>query len=356
MKLGVVAYSSRTGLGYQSRDFCRNMNPDKILVIDLSSHNQIEVNHNWTNDHDAQIHVCQGYPQNVDYQWLTSDIDCVFVFESPLNYYLYQIAAERGVKVVAQYNYEFLDYFLHGDWLRPDLLAAPTRWGIDRVKNLGVAPVELLPVPIDRKELPFREIKQCKTFIHILGRPAAQDRNGTIAFLQAAKLLGNQYNYKIFYQRPFDERASELFYPVAQMMDQMRDEVEIIHDVAHRQDLYKQGDVLVMPRKYGGLCLPVNEALSSGMPVIMTNISPNDDLLDRSWLVNATHVGHYPDRYWVPMFEANIGSLTERMRYFGENDDNVIQANKRADEIAQMYAWENMISEYNQVMEQLCQK
>jgi hypothetical protein len=41
-------------------------------------------------------------------------------------------------------------------------------------------------------------------------------------------------------------------------------------------DQYKDGDVLVIPRKYGGLCLPMQEALAHGIPVIMPDIEPND--------------------------------------------------------------------------------
>ena len=45
--------------------------------------------------------------------------------------------------------------------------------------------------------------------------------------------------------------------------------------------LYAGFDPLILPRRYGGLCLPMNEALRSGLPVIMFNVSPSDAILRR---------------------------------------------------------------------------
>lgn len=39
---------------------------------------------------------------------------------------------------------------------------------------------------------------------------------------------------------------------------------------------------MILPRKYAGLCLPMNEALMSGLPVIMTDIEPNNVILPKS--------------------------------------------------------------------------
>ena len=50
--------------------------------------------------------------------------------------------------------------------------------------------------------------------------------------------------------------------------------------------LYAGFNALIMPRRYGGLCLPMNEALTSGLPVIMSNTSPNDAVLPGDWLVH----------------------------------------------------------------------
>jgi glycosyltransferase involved in cell wall biosynthesis len=50
-------------------------------------------------------------------------------------------------------------------------------------------------------------------------------------------------------------------------------------NVKNREDLYNGFDAMVLPRRYAGLCLPMNEALISGMPVFMTDVSPNNQIL-----------------------------------------------------------------------------
>jgi hypothetical protein len=40
--------------------------------------------------------------------WLSDDVDLIFVCETPLNYCLFEKAEAKGVPVVLQYNYEFL--------------------------------------------------------------------------------------------------------------------------------------------------------------------------------------------------------------------------------------------------------
>jgi glycosyltransferase involved in cell wall biosynthesis len=42
-------------------------------------------------------------------------------------------------------------------------------------------------------------------------------------------------------------------------------------------DLYRGFDVLVMPRRYGGLCLPAIEAGGAGLGIVMLDCPPNYD-------------------------------------------------------------------------------
>ena len=58
----------------------------------------------------------------------------------------------------------------------------------------------------------------------------------------------------------------------------MRGRVHPVGYVEDRWDLYDGCSILVMPRRYGGLCLPVLEAMTRGLAVVMTDIEPN-----RTW-------------------------------------------------------------------------
>lgn len=353
MRLGVLAYSSKTGLGYQTRGLALNLDASKILIVDISHLNHMPVDHTWAPD--ARI---TQWPTPDDCEWLTDDIDILFLCETPLDYRLIETARRKNVKIVTAANYEFLDYIRNPDTPPPTLFAMPTPWNLDKVQALGI-PAEHWPVPVDRKRFPFYLRKKTEVFIHIIGRPAVHDRNGTIAFLNAAQHLGDRYRYKVFLQPPNDPRAQEFFEPVRQRLRELDDLVDLETDVPDPESMYRTGDVLVLPRKYGGLCLPAQEALSTGMPVIMTDISPNADLLPSQWLCKAAYSHKFHDhnhtRYAhvnVDVYEADIISLAETMNQF--RDAAYTQsASIVADTIAQTLSWETQKPLYLKRLEHL---
>jgi hypothetical protein len=50
---------------------------------------------------------------------------------------------------------------------------------------------------------------------------------------------------------------------------------------------------MLLPRRYAGLCLPMNEALLSGLPVFMTNLMPNSAILPPDWLIKAEKIDQF---------------------------------------------------------------
>ncbi len=207
---------------------------------------------------------------------------------------------------------------------------------------MNIAPVEVLRVPINREKLKFREIKEIKTLFHIIGRPTANDRNGTLQFVELSKRLPD-YNYIAYLQPPTDYRAKEYFREVDIALKSSN--VKVITNVPNYEDLYSEGDLLILPRKYGGLCLPMQEALSCGIPVIMTDVSPNRDLLPAEWLCQSSLQGSFFAHRDIDFYKADVDSLKSIV----ENLD-IVEANKKANEIAEKLSWENMKDEYNRVL------
>ena len=197
MKIGLLAYSTDTGLGVQTMNFYKHMKPHKTLVADLSRFNGMETHH----DRMPDAQVVKGIPDCTAMDWLTDDVDLVFVCETPLNYCLFEKAKAKGVPTVLQYNYEFLDYLQRNDIEAPSVLAAPTIWHKKDVEKLNIAPVIDLPVPVDASNIDFREITECRTMFHIAGQQAIHDRNGTMTFIEAALKCGNKFKYIIYAQQ-----------------------------------------------------------------------------------------------------------------------------------------------------------
>lgn len=340
-KIGLIAYSSDTGLGVQTYNFYKYMKPFKTLVVDLSDYNKMPVHHD--RYHNARI--TKGIPTSEDFMWLLNGVDLVFVCETPLNYSLFSLARLKGVKTVLQYNYEFLDYLNKPDLPKPDYLAAPSTWNINKVKQLDI-PIIDLPVPIDDSFIESRTISKCSTVVHIAGKQAIHDRNGTLDFLSAITRIGRGYKYKI-YAQDLDDYTKRTIQNVQRKVD-----LEVIYNTQDYKDMYKDEGIIVIPRRYGGLCLPIQESLLAGMPVVMTDIEPNNEVLPNDWLCKAVKIKDYYSRTHIDVYGSHIVNLANKMIQFS-NDNYMQKANKQALEIADRLKWSNMAKKYNSVFKEI---
>ena len=80
MRIGLLAYSTDTGLGNQTYEFYKHMKPAKTLLVDLSSLNGMETHH----DRFPDAQIVQGIPDCNAMQWLVEGVDLIFVCETPL--------------------------------------------------------------------------------------------------------------------------------------------------------------------------------------------------------------------------------------------------------------------------------
>lgn len=359
MRLGLIARADNSGLGMQTWEFYRHMQPAKTLVVDISDLNGNKV----YPERYPDASFVKGLLRTPDIDDFLQDLDVIFVAEAPYNYYLYQRARELGVKVAVQYNYEFFDWFVHPEWPKPDMLIAPSRWHYEAINawcsNNNIEHI-YLHCPVNRDALPKRDINKARIFLHPAGRSAAHDRNGTQTVIDASRYLetdariichfqgeqglAHQATFSIAdYQRMLFERGNP-------------DKLTIVQqELANYVDVYNMGDVLVLPRRYGGNCLPLNEALSIGMPAIMTDISPNNQFLPAKWLVPATKVGEFTPRTTIDIYDANPKALATRIDYFYNMDIWQMGKNSfEASQLAQSISWEVMKSQYIEALEDLC--
>ena len=346
MKIGLIAFSTDTGLGHQTYAFYKAMKPHKTLVVDLQKFNNMPTHHDrFTEEPFGDVHVVDGIPDCDAMDWLSNDVDIIFVCETPLNYCLFEKAEAKGVPVVLQYNYEFLDY-LNSDKPKPAVLAAPSIWNKKHVESLNIAPVIDLPVPTDASIIKSREINECRTIIHIAGKQAIHDRNGTMTFIQAAIKCGRKFKFKIY--------AQELDGTTRTLIEKAKDHIdlELVMNTENYLDMYADGDVLVLPRKYGGLCLPMQEALAHGIPVIMSDVEPNNHVLPANWLVKAEKSRSFMTRTEIDIYETDIDHLAFKMCQFGD-EELMRWSNKEAIEIGKGLSWKKLQPYYQTIFEQI---
>ncbi len=351
IRIGLLAYATQTGLGYQTKEFYDHVKPSKTLVVDLSSYNSMPLDYRWYD----QARICVGFPKRADCEWLTDGVDILFVCENPLSDELFSIARQKGVKIVQQLNYEFCEYYKHPTSTYPHVFAMPSTWGFQNIRALGRAETVYWPVPVNIEKIPFRKITEVSTFVHIAGRPASEDRNGTISFLQAAMMLGSKYKYIVYMQPPSDyytnPKFDDLRKIVTEAVKTLGMSLELIYNIHDNAKMYERGDVMVLPRRYGGLCLPLWEALSAGMPVIMPKISPNGTNLPDNWLCEANLSGMLKKTPDVFVYNADTHDLSMKMNLMAKT---IKEDNLKARKLAEFMSWENQLPVYKERFEKLC--
>lgn len=340
-RFGLLVYATDTGLGIQTRALYKHLQPAKTMLVDLSAFNHMPVHEEWY-DYDVRT---IGYPTITDVDIFLDGIDVVFYCETPLNYYLVSRARELGIRTVCQPNYEFLDYMtLGGSQLpAPDLFAAPTTWHLDDFERF--APTRHVPVPVDLDLLPQRTITQAHRFFHVAGRPAVRDRNGTLDFIEAARMASRyepEAEFIVYCQQPTPEIQQAI----------KHSPVQLVGHVPKPADMYAYGDVLVLPRRYGGLCLPAQEAIGCGIPVLMPAVSPNTDLLPADWLLPVMPRHEvFVTRGSVHVYQVSATALAQRMLDLYRHQEAVQLMHEEAKKLAENMSWDALKPLYKEVLE-----
>lgn len=362
MRIGLIARADNSGLGMQTWEFYNHMRPSKTLVVDFSGHNG---NKQYPERYPHDAVWCQGIPNVGTINEFLEDLDIVFVAEAPYNYYLYARAKELGVKTAVQYNYEFLDWLYppYSDWPTPDMLIAPSRWHYEDVQRFcderGIRHI-YLHCPVNRVKLPFKKRDSFKTFLHVAGRAAAHDRNGTMAVIEAAKYVRSDAKILIHFQG-----QQGLGHQVTHTLDDygafiaehnIKGNIIVRHEeIDNYQDIYHGGDVLLLPRRYGGNCLPLNEAISTGMPVLMPDISPNNQFLDRTWLMPAEKIGQFEPRTIIDIYGVHPKRIADKIDEFVSfTPEQCLAHNSIANTLAEKIDWDNLKRDYVEAFEALC--
>lgn len=258
MRVGVVTPGTDRGLGIQSWEAARNLDASVLLVE--------------TKDPSAPTHPerfpgatvarwAAGLDPRVVIPWLRT-VDVVYAAETFYDPRFTKWARANDTRTVLHANPEF---WTGAD--RPDLLWTATPWRRDAMPpETEVVP---FPVAVDRFEVApqFTSAGRKPHWLHVAGKRALADRNGTDLLLAALPHLTEPCVVRIAVQH--GEVPS---------LPKTAPGVEVYVTTA-RPDywaLYAGHDALVMPRRYGGLCLPVQEAMAAGLAVVMPDVSPND--------------------------------------------------------------------------------
>ena len=319
MRIGLIARSDRTGLGNQTRNLARMLRPDEIMLINSEPFNRNKQHPEMYATY--SVTEIQGFPNREQIvEWLKG-LDVVITCEIFYNLKFVDIAKEMGVKTINQYNWEFADYLGNPHMTLPDKLVSPSYWKFDESRRLW-GNVEYLPTPVFVDDFEWVREKNFsregkKRFLHIAGRTAVNDRNGTNDLIQAMRYSREDFELVIKVQ---DNTVQNTYNDPRIIIDNSSPENE--------QELYYDFDAMILPRRYGGQCLPMTEALCSGLPVIMTDIEPNNRILPSHWVVESELTSKFMTRTLIDLYTVKHVNLGQRIDFLARA--NLVQEKKNA--------------------------
>lgn len=337
MKLGLIARCDQSGLANQTFNYFQALQPEKVLLINVG-HLADDGKHcnkrSFPERFPGATVVNSWQPDRKTIQVFLDGLDTVLSAETFYHPQFAQLARNARVKTVLACNPEFLNRQDH-----PDLWIPPTTWMWDTIPE----PKRLLRVPI--MPGPERRPEITPHFVHVVGRPAIHDRNGTLDLLLALQHVTQNLTVTV--------RCQEPGY-VSGLIGQHR-----IHtpknvvlrvesgDLDRNTDLYAEGDVLVMPRRFGGLCLPAQEAIAAGMPVLMPAISPNE-WLPEQWLFPAEEAGSFMAKQRVTYYRTDPEVLAAKLDEYA-----TLPPSTWADDVQRLQhelSWDRLRDEYINVL------
>jgi hypothetical protein len=340
MKLGMIVRSDNSGLGNQTYELAQMLKPYLLMVIDFSDHNGFK---QYPERYDGfnVVHV-KGMPTDRQMVDFISEVDAVFSCETFYNQSTPKIAKRSNdVKTYLQYNFELFGGLGDPNYPLPTKLIAPSVWHLDYMQKKYGDKVEYLPPPTNPDTFTnAREANRSthKKLLHIAGKPAKADRNGTQSVLEMLKFSKADYELVIRVQTEYDLRCND-----------SRVKIEY-GDIDERGDMYAGYDAMILPRRYAGLCLPMNEALLSGLPVFMTDVSPNNFILPKEWLCQAEDIGTIRTKTSVSSYNANPKTLGRMIDNFIDSAD-IESAKQKAYEIGyKHFATERLLPKYEKLL------
>lgn len=265
MSLGFIARADQSGLAQLSEQAIDRLDPERVLVVNMGQLNRGDFNPHRYDKHGRRVyHVNHpnGFDAAVTSAFLER-LDHVFTAETFYDPTFPNMAMSYGVQTHLYAMPEL--YNPRAPELRADHLWLPYALGPHdgrRVRGQVLpwwCPTDTVPerVPHDG---PLR-------FVHVTGSAMA-DRNGTKALLAACAHVEVPCDVIIVgQQQHFGDQASigNVFVQRVPRVDCWCDWITL-------------GDVLVMPRKYGWLSLPMYESAAAGMPIVCMDRFP-----EREW-------------------------------------------------------------------------
>lgn len=324
VSLGILARCDGGGLASITREVHRHLAPTRTLLLDLEEQGRGDCTPDDYLAGDVFRCAWKGGLADRAIDWVcAAGIDTLWTAEIAYDPRLWPEAHRRGIRTVCYAMPEL------AAWPSPPrTVHVPTVWRLDQLPNAIV-----LPLPVARDRLPFRERKRVEHLFHVAGA-AMLDRNGTQILLDALRFVTADVRLTVRAERP-------IRVPACRVDVEVVDAPTVDYWAIYPDD----ADLLVMPRRYGGLSCVVQEAASLGIPALML---ASDPYAQEPFVTTVPSVGSRDERMKggrVPVHSADPRALAAAIDWLAAHPDAHVGASREAGVWAEQHAWDGPLGD-----------
>jgi glycosyltransferase involved in cell wall biosynthesis len=287
MRIGLVGKNNTKGLGSLTRSFVQNVSISKLLIVKdqhtfpLSFRYAVEVE-------------VDGVAAALDS--FLKDLDLVIFLETFYKTGL-QLCRTRKIRSILVVNYEYLPDIVSP---LPDLFLCSSSLNFE---NTPYKNKILLPLPIDDQKFLFSRRSGIPSVLyHQCGSDGLFGYNGTHLLLEALTLLDENFELIIHQPPTLSQGAIPL-----KTTDSRVTILESSSCLSEYQLYSPAYDALICLQSIRATSLPIQEAMTCGLPVITTNTPPFDELVGVPELL--VPVSHYIESKKTDYFVDQVGLI-----------------------------------------------
>lgn len=325
MSRALIARATDRGLGYLTKHIHDGLEWDRVIVFVNPSEGYPD-HLEWYLGATV-IDISGGVPLN-EVALALVGVDVLFSCETLYDWSIAEMCDDLGIRTVVLGMSELVHQAHPGSEQMPH----PTEWcwPTDWIGSF-VPDGPILPVPSFADRPQAKPSIDMLNVVHVAGRIAKADRNGTDLFLQAL----NRYDGPDIRATLYVQEGNPKIPRIPQ-----RVHLDVVRAPKDRWSMYAKASVMVMPRRYGGLSLPVLEAVSSGVPVMMTQAHPNQSYWPTIPITARNGPTVHVPTGRVPTHIANPGRILQLLRLFAERPHSLDAARREAVEWAEANTWD----------------
>ena len=267
MRIGVVGYLAKTGIGIMVDDFAEKLGAVAQLVIPHDKAEDLVP----SNDR-RMVRSNTWIPPLGVVDEFADLVDVVISVESDWGGTVYPRLRERGVKVVLLPMFEWWNPSLPMN-KHIDLFICTTKQCYNGIPFKSKV---FIPCPVDTHKIKYRQRSgEPRLFVHNAGNLGIGGRKGTLEVVRAFINVDDRaVSLKINSQVPLPESLVSL-------IDTDQRISLLVKNHENYADLYDEGDMLIYTPHYDGQALVSAEAMAAGLPVITIDAPP----MNEHWMI-----------------------------------------------------------------------